>query len=452
MTESVSVGRFALPDRLAVLRHHGFRRLLAGRAVSVLGDGLYIVAAMWLVYDLTGSTAYTGLAGFLTRIPGVLAVLVGPIVDRSALERVLTLSELGQGVVVLVVPLAWALGLLTVDVVLATMPVLALVGLFANPAQNAAVPRLVPSDALVRANAATTTVQRTVDAVARGVGGLLIAAVSAVGVYVVDAATFAVAGVVFLGLSVPSAGGAGASESDEAGEATADEDGEDTADDVDADADTADDGFDRDAYLADLREGVETISGSVLGLMVVASLFANFLFGVAFAVLPAFADGLGGAGTYGLLLAGLTAGTVLGSLAASAVERYPLGWTTIVSLTGAGAVFALGVSLATPLLTAALITVSRIPIGIYNVTVMATLQSGVPSDRLGRVTSTIGSAASLVSPAGILVGGVLGDVYGAPTVLLASAVGTVLTALYWLLSPSLRRFGAPVDVEQGRFA
>jgi hypothetical protein len=37
-------------------------------------------------------------------------------------------------------------------------------------------------------------------------------------------------------------------------------------------------------------------------------------------------------------------------------------------------------------------------------------------------------------------------------VLLASAVGTVLTALYWLVTPSLRRFDAPVEVEQGRFA
>ena len=451
MTDVVSLDRFDLGERLAVLRHRGFRRLLAGRAVSVLGDGLYTVAAMWLVYELTGSTAYTGIAGFLTGIPGLFSVLVGPIVDRSALERVLTLSEIGQGIVVLVVPLAWATGNLTVGVVLATMPVLSLVGLFANPAQNAAVPRLVPSDALVRANAATTTVRKTVDATARGVGGLLVAAVGAVGVYVVDAATFGLAALVFLGLSVPAA--ESATDEGRADDAAGEDGGDATdLDDDEADADEDDDGFDLATYRADLREGVATIAGSELGLMVVGSLFANFLFGVAFAVLPAFADGIGDAGTYGLLLAGLTVGTVFGSLAASTTESYPLGWTTIVSLTSSGALFAVGVWLATPLVTVGLVALSRVPIGIYNVSVMATLQSGVPQDRLGRVSSALGSAASLVSPVGILVGGFLGNVYGAPTVLLASAAGTVLTALFWLATPSLRRFGPPVDVEQGRFA
>ncbi|MFC4407197.1 MFS transporter [Haloarchaeobius iranensis] len=444
MTDVVSIERFGLGDRLSVLRNRSFRRLLAGRAVSVLGDGLYTVAAMWLVYELTGSTAYTGIAGFLTGIPGLLSVLVGPIVDRSELERVLTLSEVGQGLVVLVVPLAWATGHLTAGVVLATMPLLSLVGLFANPAQNAAVPRLVPSDALVRANAATTTVRKTVDATARGAGGLLIAAVGAVGVYLVDAATFGLAALVFLGLSVPSA------EPHDDEDAASDD--AEAAGDGATDADAEGDGFDLDTYRDDLREGVATIAGSELGLMVVGSLSANFLFGVAYAVLPAFADGIGDAGTYGLLLAGLTAGTVVGSLLASVTESYPLGWTTIVSLTGSGLLFAFAVWLAAPLLTVGLVAVSRVPIGIYNVSVMATLQSGVPQDRLGRVSAVLGSAASLVSPAGILLGGLLGTVVGAPAVMLASAAGTVLTALFWLATPSLRRFGPPVEVEQGRFA
>ncbi|MCT9096177.1 MFS transporter [Haloarchaeobius sp. HME9146] len=419
-----------LLGRLTVLRHREFRRLLAGRTVSVLGDGLYTVAAMWLVFDLTGSTAFTGLAGFLTQIPGVLSMLVGPIVDRARLGRVLTLSELAQGVVVLVVPLAWLTGSLSVAVVLATMPVLSLVGLFAGPAQTAAVPRLVPDDSLVRANAAATAVGKTVDALARGIGGALIVLVGAVGVYVVDAATFALAALLFFSLDVPdtSRGGTGEDDSNQT------------------------DGFDRDAYVRDLREGIEMLTGSVLGLMLVGSLFANFLFGVAFAVLPSFAAGLGGAGTYGLLLAGLTAGTVGGSLLSSWVESVPLGRSTIVGLSASGLLFAVSVWVARPVLSVALFTLSRVPVGIYNVSVMATLQSGVPDDRLGRVSSVLSTASSLVSPAGVLLGGVLGELVGSWTVLLASAAGTVLTATYWLLVPSLRTFESPTGVEPGSLA
>ncbi|WP_439025887.1 MFS transporter [Haloarchaeobius sp. DT45] len=420
----------SLPDRLSVLRHREFRRLLTGRTVSVLGDGLYTVAAMWLVFDLTGSTAYTGLAGFLTQIPGVLSMLVGPIVDRARLGRVLTLSELAQGVVVLVVPLAWLTGSLSVVVVLATMPVLSLVGLFAGPAQTAAVPRLVPDDSLVRANAAATAVGKTVDALARGIGGALIVLVGAVGVYVVDAATFALAALLFFSLDVP----------DTSRGATGEDDSTQPA------------GFDRDTYVRDLREGIETLTGSVLGLMLVGSLFANFLFGVAFAVLPSFAADLGGAGTYGLLLAGLTAGTVGGSLLSSWVESVPLGRSTIVGLTASGLLFAVSIWVARPVLSVALFMLSRVPVGIYNVSVMATLQSGVPDDRLGRVSSVLSSASSLVSPGGVLLGGVLGELVGTRTVLLVSAAGTVLTASYWLLVPSLRTFESPTGVEPGSLA
>ncbi len=420
-----------LPERFAVLRHRGFRRLLTGRTVSVLGDGLYTVAAMWLVFELTGSTAYTGLAGFLTQIPGVLSLFVGPIVDRSRLDRVLTLSEVAQGVVVLVVPLAWLAESLTVAVVLATMPVLSLVGLFAGPAQTAAVPRLVPDGSLVRANAAATAVGKTVDALARGIGGALVVLVSAVGVYVVDAVTFLVAAVLFVGLDVPGSASADGGES-EGPSQTGDHDP-----------------FDREAYVRDLREGIATLTDSVLGLMLVGSLFANFLFGVAFAVLPSFAADLGGAGTYGLLLAGLTGGTVVGSLFSSWVESVPLGRTTIVGLTASGVLFAASVLVARPLASVALFALSRVPVGIYNVSVLATLQSGVPDDRLGRVSSVLSSASSLVSPVGVLLGGLLGELVGAWSVLLASAAGTVLTAAYWLVVPSLRTFDAPTAVEPG---
>ena len=39
-----------------LLRNPDFRRLLLGRLVTNAGDSLYAVAAMWLVYTLSGST------------------------------------------------------------------------------------------------------------------------------------------------------------------------------------------------------------------------------------------------------------------------------------------------------------------------------------------------------------------------------------------------------------
>ncbi|UPV74174.1 MFS transporter [Halorussus limi] len=420
--------RAAVGRRVAVLRNRPFRRLLAGRTVSVLGDGFYAVAAMWLVYDLTGSTAYTGLAGFLTRAPGVLKVLVGPLVDRFPLGRTITLSEVAQALLVLVVPLAAAAGRPSVWVVLVAMPLLALANLFSGPAQNAAVPRLVSDERMVRANSVAKVVGKTADAAARAVAGAVVAATSAVALYVVDAATFVLAGSVFASLSIPERGRG-----------------------PDEGAESAESALDLDGYLADLREGFGVVSGSVVGLMLAGSMLANFLTGVALAVLPAFADAVGGAETYGLLLAGMTVGGVVGSMLAAAVDGVPLGQTVVVGFVAAGLAWVGAVALPGRTATVALFATSRVPVGVYNVSASATLQTGVPDELLGRVTALVGSASSLVLPAGMLLGGVLGARLGSRTVMLASGVGSVLLAAYWAAVPSLRTFGPPNAVSSGEF-
>lgn len=411
----------SLHRRLAIFRNRQFRRLLVGRAVSILGDGLYSVAAMWLVYDLTGSMMYTGLAGALARISGVLNVFVGPLVDRARLGRVLTLVEITQGVLVLAVPIAAVFGHLTVSVVLAVMVLLSLSGLPALPAQNATLPLVVSDDDLVGANSAFSVVTKAFDATARGVAGALIALVGSVTLYLIDAATFALAALVFTSLSVPPRSGI-----------------EERA-------------LDLTGYVSDLRSGIDVLTNSIAGQMLIASLFANLLAGVTLAVLPAFADTTGGSEVYGLLLAGLTAGRIIGSVGASAVDRFPFGWTTIVGIALSGLLWIGAVLVAGPIATVVLFAASRIPGGVYNVSVVTIFQTGVPDDRLGRVWSTVASATSLAVPFGLLLGGVAGERIGSRLVMLAGGVGSLLMAAYWFLIPPLRRFGPPIEVTSGQF-
>ena len=424
----MSQRRSSLHRRLAVFSNQPFRRMLAGRAVSFLGDGLYTVAAMWLVFDLTGSATYTGLAAFLLRAPRALKVFAGPVVDRSRLGRILVGSEaLGAGLAA-IVPLAAVAGDLSVWVVLAVLPLMGLTELLAAPAQTAALPRIVDQESLVRANSAFSIVTSAVDAGAKALGGALLAAFGAVALYGIDAATYAVAVVLFLGLAIPEIDSSAGAETD---------------------ADGA--GFDFTAYRRELRAGVAVLTGSVLGVMLLASLVANALTSAAFAVLPLFAASFSGPESYGLLLAATTAGVVLGSLVAPTVEEQPLGRTSAVGFLLAGGLWVAGVELGGVLVTAALFAASRVPVGVYNVGIQATIQSGVPDDKLGRVTAAVSSLSNVVGPAGLLLGGVVGDVVGARLVLLAGGVGIALTGLLWAGIPSLRQFGAPTRVDPGAF-
>lgn len=424
------IGASAARSTLAPLRGTDFRRLFGGHVVSLAGDSLYSVAAMWLVYDLTGSPAYTGAAGFLTSIPRILKVLVGPLVDRVPLRRVLVASELLQGVVALVVPLAAVLGHLSVPLLLAVMPVLTLVGLPTGPAQNATVPRIVDEDDLPRANSLVSFTGQGIRTLAQGVAGTLIATVGAVVLYAIDAATFAVAAGLYALLRVPSLDGDHADDPDGSGDATSGEVA---------------------SYVRDIREGLWLVTDSVLVHMVGAAAIAGLLIGATLAVLPAFAAALGGPRSYGYLTASMTAGSLLGALLASRFEGVPLGRVAAVSFALAGICWGGAVVASWFPVKVALFGLAWAPIGVYNVLAGTTIQIGVPDDVLGRVSATTGSLVALARPVGLLLGGVAGSALGVGTVIGAAGAGFVCAAGYWAAVPALRTFPPVAELSSGEF-
>lgn len=404
-----------------LLTNTPFKRLYSGHAVSKIGDELYFVAGMWLVYVLTGSTYYTGLAAFLARFPAAVGFLVGPIIDRAPLRQLLVIAELAQALVVLVVPLAWATDRLSVWLVLAAIGAVAFFERFSGPAQNAAIPRLVADRNLVRANALASAGDRAIGATAQALAGAVIALFGAVFLFVTNAVTFVVSAAFFLVTAIPA--------TDQSGTVPGVRE-----------------------YVADVYEGITLVRQSVVGHMVVGASLAGAFVGMTTAVLPAFADTFGGAEAYGLLIASMTVGTFCGTLGASRLERLPLGRVTTAGFAAAAVCWVGAVTVEWPPLTLVLFGVALVPVGAYNVLVSATLQSGTPERLLGRVSATTGSVTATVGPLGMLLGGYLGDVIGSKLVVFASAVGFGLLATYWFLVPSLRRLPSPVQVEPGAFA
>ncbi len=79
-----------LPHSLRALASGNFRRYYIGQAVSMLGTWVQSVAVMWLAYRLSGSTAFTGLIGFLHSGPHLfLAPFAGVLGDRVSRRKLL---------------------------------------------------------------------------------------------------------------------------------------------------------------------------------------------------------------------------------------------------------------------------------------------------------------------------------------------------------------------------
>ncbi|KTG08189.1 macrolide transporter [Haloprofundus marisrubri] len=446
-----------------LLRNVPFRRLFLGRLVTNAGDSVYYIAAMWLVYDLTGDPAMSGLAGFLSAAPSGLQFLTGPLVDRWKLRHVLVGTQLVQFILICSIPVADALGALSAPLVLVVMPLLALTNQFVYPAQTAALPRIVDRDELVSANSLFSLAYQGVDAGFNALAGVLIAVVGAVTLFLVDAVTFLVAALLFAGVVVPpsaqtdDSSAAETGESGEPGEPDGpvvadggdDESGEKTDGGGDSDGDS---GADADlSYLTSLREGIDYLRGTVVTYIVVGAVVVNFAFGAALASLPAYADGLGGAGVYGAFMAAVAGGMFAGALGASKVKSRRFGRFNIVGFSVSGTLWLASVAAATTAnavaLVIALFAVAMVPVGAGNVLISALVQSIVPDRLLGRVSSVIGSAASAAVPFGSLVGGVVAGATSPAVLLVAAGVSLLCLGGYWAAVPTLRRMPSISETE-----
>ncbi|MCY1029724.1 MFS transporter, partial [Mammaliicoccus sciuri] len=65
----------------AVLKHTDFMQLIFGRILTNTADSIYFITTMWLIYDITKSSALTGLLSSLILVPKCLQMFYGPIID-----------------------------------------------------------------------------------------------------------------------------------------------------------------------------------------------------------------------------------------------------------------------------------------------------------------------------------------------------------------------------------
>jgi MFS family permease len=177
---------------LRPLRSRDFRLLWSGMAVSLLGDGIFLVAMAWEAYALWNVPAALGVLGIGMTVPTIACLLVGgAISDRFDRRRVLLYSDLGRAVVVgAIAALSWT-GALTFAELVALVALYGVGTAFFTPAFEAIVPEIVPADDLGAANSLDQFVRPLALRMAGpALGGWLVAWLGAGPAFAIDAASF----------------------------------------------------------------------------------------------------------------------------------------------------------------------------------------------------------------------------------------------------------------------
>ena len=178
------------PDDATARRDLGL--LISGNAVSALGNAVYLIAVTLLLVELTGSALVLGLFQFLALAPGLLlSPIAGVVVDRYPRRRVIIVSDVYRGVIMLLAGVALAVpGLRNAWFVLSVAFLSGIGQALFVPAVHALLPALVPSSSLQTATGLRVASSQIANLSGNAIGGALFVLLGAPMLFVLNGVSF----------------------------------------------------------------------------------------------------------------------------------------------------------------------------------------------------------------------------------------------------------------------
>lgn len=164
------------PATFAALRERNFAIMWSANALSNIGSWLQLLAVPVVIYSITGSGTWLGIAGFFGYIPMTLAgPYAGSIADRFQRRKVLLVGSVVQLFVAGCLWLLWTSGQREVIFYILVMAVGSVVGGLTVASWQSFVADLVPRSLLQNAIVLNTTQYNVARAIGPTLGGVILA-------------------------------------------------------------------------------------------------------------------------------------------------------------------------------------------------------------------------------------------------------------------------------------
>jgi MFS family permease len=405
-------------------RHSDFMKLWAGQTISLFGSHIGGGALRYTAILILGATPLQlSLLSAAQMLPMLLlGLLAGVWVDRLRRRPILIAADLGRGLLLLSVPLAYLLGVLRIEQLYLVAALAGALAIVFEVAYGAFLPSVVGRERLVEGNSKLGASDSVAEIAGPPAGGALVQLISAPLAIIFDAISF-LASALTIGLI-------GAPEPAPVARRS------------------------QPSLRHDLAEGLRTVLQNpllraLLGVGVTLNLFGNII-GTLYDLYLIRDLGMSPA------IVGLTVGVggvsaLVGAFAAGpAVARFGVGPT-------------LGGALALHITTAALLPLAHGPwalpmimagqagdilFAIYFINETSLRQAITPQRLLGRVHATFRFVTTGAGLLGALLGGVLGELIGPRAAIAIGALG-VCSACLWVFGSPLRRLRvAPEPMEE----
>ena len=458
--------------RRSLFRHPNYLRLWTAATVSLFGTQVSQIAIPFIAaVVLKASAGEVGLLTTIEFLPFILFTLpAGVWVDRFPKRRILVIGDLGRALMLISIPIAFALGSLTIWQLYLVGFVNGTMTVFFDVADQSFLPTILQRDELVEGNAKLQISQSSAQILGQPVGGGLVALLTAPVAVLIDAASYVGSAALILWIRLTSSGAratgrrADTAAADAAAayanavEATAPEAeaglppaaGAAIAAEASAEhpAVPADGGSMRSQIMAGLRYiGHHRFLASIAASTATSNLFSQIAFAImpvylyrTLGLSPATVGAIGGIGGAGVLI-----GALIASRAATSLGVGPV----IVGSLLIGAVSFILVPLAPPELAfwfvATAFFVGGITSVVYNVNQVSLRQAITPEHFLGRMNATMRFVVWGTIPIGSLIGAGLSEVIGVHTTIWVGTILGILSFVPVFLSPVRSLRTIPTD-------
>lgn len=410
-----------------MIKSKDFNVLLLGRLITNFGDSLYAIASTLLVYKMTGSTVYSGITLFLTSSTAIVQLILSPILDKINMKKFLILSQLVQAILILIIPGLYYLDKLNVYHIMIIMPIILLINQLVYPGQISLLPKILSEDELVTGNSLMTMAYQGSNAIFDTIAGFIISICGFMTAFYADSVTFILTGLLFCLLSK---------------KLRHYNEREQRAD-----------GSVIKNHFKSLKEGLHLFKEPKIFALVLGVVFINFSATSISAVLPAFAkDEI----FYSLMLAGMGAGVLFGSLFASLQKLkdialgnlYVYGMIIVSFAWISVSFFDTNIKIAV-----GLYAVGWFVVGIVNVYAQTMVQMIVPGDKIGSAMGAMVGISTFMAPIGALLGGYLGEYLSSQKTIIIASIIIFIVAIYWALNknisklPAVNNFNKALNVE-----
>ena len=394
--------RLSIPA-LRPLRYRDFRLLWTGLAVSLAGDGMWLVALAWQVIELDGGPVQLSLVATAYSI-GLIGLMLpaGVIADRLPRRTVMLSADILRAAAVAAVAALSLSGVLELWHLALASGLVGIGEAFFIPSYTALVPQLLPEEEILAANGLEGMVRPLAQqAIGPALGGLAVALLDPGLAIGMSAAAFLFSAGCLALMRVDSRPVRSAEEAPSA--------------------------------FSDLREGVAYVRRTPwLWATLTFAFIAVFFFVGPFEVLTPFVitDQVGGGSVeYGILLATFGLGSAIGALGISSRPLPRLYLTVMLWVWGLGllplALFGFATELWILLVVAIVVGVTE---GIGTVIWGTLLQRRVPDALRGRVSSLDFFLSLALLPASMALAGPAAEAFGLTAVFVAAAVVSTVAA------------------------